>query len=124
MARLASGVLFAYALVLQMLLAVPLASRHDVSMELAAASALDEHALCLTGGDAPRPAGDAGHHDACCLAACAAGAFHVLLPPSAPPRAAEFRVVVADAPRPEGVTIVSGRAGRGPAPRAPPLPSA
>lgn len=112
-------VLLAYALVLQMVLGVPLAARHDLSMALPATS--DEHALCLPDPGAPSPAGDRDHHEACCIAACAAGSLQALAP--TPAWTAPERTLLAFAPgaRPGEAVLPRRGTGRGPAPRAPPV---
>lgn len=113
------GILLAYALVLQAVLAVPLASRHDLAM--AGAAALDEHALCLSDTGAPAPAGEADHHEPCCLAACAVGTALALAPAVMGHPVAERVVAVAAPLLPDAIVLPSRGAGRGPAPRAPPV---
>ncbi|MFO1148618.1 MAG: hypothetical protein U1E62_09585 [Alsobacter sp.] len=115
LARLWTGLLLAYALALQVLLAPPLPLGHDAAF----AALGDEHALCLTGSG--EPASGAAHHDrSCCLPGCVGGA-----PPLLPP-------LVQDVARPSAsagpvffpvaqIRAVQVRtAGRGPSPRAPP----
>jgi hypothetical protein len=121
-AKWLAGVLFAYALVLQTLLAVPLASRHDLA--LASASGAVEHALCLAEAGAPAPAHDHQDHNACCVAACVVGVGHALAPASISYLTRGPGLAFLAAPPPEVIHIRSRGAGRGPAPRAPPFKTA
>ena len=118
-ARWLGGILLAYALVLQAILAIPLASRHDLAM--AGAAAIDAHALCLSDTGTPAPAQDADHREACCLAACAVGTA-LALAPSVVGQPIANRVLIVEPPtQPKDIVLPLHRAGRGPAPRAPPV---